>query len=484
MDLEPVESGALSAPAPVRRRRPGRWVPAGVAVVMALGAIGVAVRGDDEGPGTLQTATAPDDGAAAPVDVTEGGPTSTTGATDTTGGADPTTSSTGVKTSLTTRRAAPTNTTVRPSTTTTTAAAKVSGPGRGTVLNVDRAGVWAIDLATGTLQRLADAAPFDVAGDFVLTAKGRNVFATPIGGGDTVLRYEAPSQGNPQFASGYTFDASRESVDWIDAGVDGSVVAGIFGPVVGPDGKDTARNGNYYLLSPSGQRVTTPYIHTSFAWSADGTKLAASSYATSPTSAPAPSMTPTSYTPPRGALVVLRPDGTVLHGPVDSPETQSLHGLAWAGDGRSVVWQNTSTGAVNRYDVGSGRFTVLPGKPQSVAIGLDGRVLTTRYVPENDTAVDFLDPVTGALTPFLPRGDYPSWSPDGKSVVVAVIPPPHYGNTPYPLAVVDAGGTTRFTVTIPDQLAFGQISSIQGPGYNRPQWSVSGRHLVFAAYPR
>jgi hypothetical protein len=463
---------------PAPRRRPFGKTAVLVAALVGLVGAGLALSGSDDRHPAAQTASAAQDPAAAPAEAIDADTTSTTAATGTTSSSDGPTSSTAKPATVTTHRVAPTSTTTRPPSTTTT-----SGPARGVVLSADQPGIWVADLETGTLRRAAaEAGPFDIAGDFVLTAKGRKVFATPLGGGDTVLRYEAPSQGNPQFSSGYTFDPSREAVDTIDAGADGSAVVGVFGPVIAPDGTTVGRNGNYFLLNPSGQRVMTPFIQ-SWAWSADGTRLAITSFAaTSPP--PIPSTSSTTTPPaPHGTIVVLKPDGSVVHGPVDAPETQTVSNLRWAGDGRSLLFD--TNGTIRRYDLGSGRFTLLPGQPSSAEVGLDGRILTTRYVPQNDSAVDFLDPVTGARTPFLPRGQSPGWSPDGKSVLVAVVPPPAYGNTPYPLTVFDTAGTARFTMASPDQLVFGRPAPLNvGPHPAGPQWSISSRYVVFGAYPR
>lgn len=460
MEIEPLEPGALPDLMPVRRRRPIRLalVLAGVTVVAG---IGMAISGDGDLPPTVETASRPKE--PEPPSIAPAIPVDPTTTTEVTLG---TTSSAASASTTTTRPAAPTPTTARPPTTTATRPS--SGPTRGVVLTADQPGVWVADLAAGSPRRVADAGPFDVAGDVILTAKGREVFATPLAGGDTVLRYETPSQGDP----------GREKVEWIDAGVDGSAVVGIFAPISGGSG------GNFFLRDPSGREVATEYISTTFAWSVDGTKVAVTSFAYPP--APTIGTPPTgSWSLPRQTLLVLDSEGTVLHGPTDADEVYGLSELRWAGDGGSVVFRGASGGPLYRWDLAGGGFSVLPPKAQSVDIGPDGRILTTRSFPQNDMAVDFLDPVTGALKPFIARGDRPSWSPDGRSVLVAAIPPPHYGNTPYPLTIFDTAGSARFTITIPDRLAFGQGDEGYRSQYPQgPQWSVSSRYVVFAVYPR
>jgi Tol biopolymer transport system component len=283
-------------------------------------------------------------------------------------------------------------------------------------------------------------------------------------------------------SSGYTVDLSQETVDWIETGSDGSAVVGVFAPLIGPDGKTAGKNGNYWLLSPTGEKILPEHdLSTTFEWSPDGTKLAMTSYAKFQPSDP-PTMTPTTTTsPPKRTLVVIGRDGKTLHGPFQGTQVDGINSLQWAGDGQSLV-VNSGSG-FGRFDISNGRFDMIPGQAASLDIGRDGRIIASGYV-NNESSVFLIDPVTGATTPFAKRGTDPSWSPDSRSVVLGDLPPRYRDSSPSSLVVLDAGGTPRYTVTVPGHLTFGRTSRSIRDGFPAPQWAQSGRHLVVVVHPR
>ncbi len=466
MELEP-SAVPRPSPSPVRRRR------CRLAVVIALTLITVAglaaLNRDDNAPVSLQTAGDSEPGLPTTVTTAAAG-TSTTSAVS-----EPVTSTSG-STKPTATTARPTSSTTAPASTSTTTAP----PFAGTVLAVEQPGIWVVDLTTGSLRRIADAGPFDVAGDFILTARDRQVYATPVAGGDAVYRYDAPSQGNQQMSSGYTVDLSRESVEWIEAASDGSAVLGVFAPLVGPDGQTAGRNGTFSLVRPNGEKVVPEHwLSTNFEWSPDGTKLALTSYAKVSMTDP-PTMTPTTSSPPKSTLVVVGPDGKTLHGPVQGPQVDGVTTLQWAGDGRALV-TNAAGGGFNRFDLSSGTFQLLPGQASSLDVGPDGRIVASRYV-NNEPGVVLVDPVTGAITPFAKRGTDPRWSPDGRSVLLADASPTKGAMPRSSFVVTDAGGLPRYTLTAPENLRLGSAIRVTSDRYPAPQWAQAGRYLVVVAH--
>jgi TolB protein len=109
---------------------------------------------------------------------------------------------------------------------------------------------------------------------------------------------------------------------------------------------------------------------------------------------------------------------------------------------------------------------VLPQRPSE----LQGRALVTTSIRTNDTEVFIVDPVTGDAFNLTkaPRSEerYPSWSPDGRRVVVTSN---RDSAETFDLYIVDADGRNLRRLT---RLAKGSIAYW-------PSWTANGTWIYF-----
>jgi DNA-binding winged helix-turn-helix (wHTH) protein/Tol biopolymer transport system component len=91
-------------------------------------------------------------------------------------------------------------------------------------------------------------------------------------------------------------------------------------------------------------------------------------------------------------------------------------GASWLGDGKSLVMSSPEWKELRTLDVASGGIAPLPGseRMQGTLLSPSGRYLIGST--EEGTSFELLDRKTGRRSQFADDGNYPSWSPDERSV--------------------------------------------------------------------
>jgi hypothetical protein len=306
------------------------------------------------------------------------------------------------------------------------------------------------------VRRLADAGPFDVAGDNVLLTRGMSVYEVPAAGGEPVLRYTVPSLAG----SSVTIDPASEAITMIEAAPDGSAVVASLVPVLNADGQKVGATGGTALVDPTGA-IRSRDLNGMVEWSDDGSLLAVADY--------------------RG-LRALRPDGAVAWGPV-AMGTPTPNRLTWAADNGSLAWEVDAHRLV-RYDIASGGLQEIPALWRHIDFGPDGRAIGQRLPPPDWTGfthpgVAVWDPATGAATPFTPGGYDAVWSPGGSKVWMLDAPLSGGDDgSHFSIRIYDAGAGRIMAVGLRGGLSFGREINDPRGGPPIPGWAAGDRHLV------
>jgi hypothetical protein len=312
------------------------------------------------------------------------------------------------------------------------------------VVTIGEPGIYSLDVITGALVRIGDAAPFDVATDHVLTVRGGDVVATPAGGGPSSVRYTYPL-------------VDGERLEWIKAAPDGTALLRTAKPEYG------GSTLNFALVSRTGVVRTKDLVGSEFEWSGDGSVLVVFNW--------------------QGATGV-RPDGTTAWGPLPAPESL-ISAMRVSHDGSYIVGGFNANKA-KALEVASGQWSDVGAIWPGGSFGTGRRLLAQQAPPPNwsgfgAVAVVVFDPVTGAVQPYASGGSEPVWAPDEGHAVLLGEPLDHkttsFGN--YSFTVRDRVGTARWTLSAPGH-RFGRDNDSHGGGVVilGPQWTSDSRYLV------
>jgi hypothetical protein len=332
---------------------------------------------------------------------------------------------------------------------TTAAASGTAAPGVGVVVTVPSRGIYSFDLATGTLVRLAEVTPFDVAGDRLLLTSGTTVSAVPVTGGERRDLYTL---------------SGGERIDWLEAAPDATAVVKLSTPMRGPDGRETGAQIVQPLIAPDGQVRVADLSGAEFEWSADGRTLVNFNYQ---------------------GFRGYRPTGEVAWGPIASPESIMMS-LRVSSDAAAVTGQFNSH-VVRLLDVATGQWSET-GVWRDVSFGPGGRLLGQPAPPpgwdgRRPLGIVIWSPQDGSQTSLAPSGSEPVWAPTGEHAVILDAPLVGKNDgSSYSLRVRAIDGSPRFTLSAPG-LLFGRDTNAHnaGPGIAGPQWTADGRYLVVAA---
>jgi len=356
---------------------------------------------------------------------------------------------------------------LRPSvvTTSTTTAARDQ---IGKVVNLPGVGLWVLDVDTASLRRLRDPAPASLSGASVFFAEGRDVSSMPLAGGPAIHRYTVPDfMSDSWVAPPYKIDHSRERVTGIEMSPDGHAAVYVQAPTV-PNGGIV---GDSALLDPSGKQIALLDNDWPYQWTSDGTALVAWKAG--------------------AGLEAIRPDGSLLWGPVPNNQVYPRH-LRVSRDGSTVLLSSSSNvmgaeGDVWRFDVRALAFTHMQELRGTPAFAPDGRIIAPRgpaaggTTPEIKDDVIF-DPRSGRVTTYAFPGDSGAWSSSPDRIVSfgpGLHPPQSQPTFRLLTAQADAVLTldAHTLCVAPTQEGGGSASGWWAP----PTWSVDGKSILFTA---
>ena len=319
-------------------------------------------------------------------------------------------------------------------------------------------GVYVLDAVSGSVRRLADRPyPFDVAGSSVLIAKGLDVYAAPVAGGDAVRRYRMSK--SPVFQDYATkVDLSRERIVFLEAAPDGraTVTAGV-----------PTRDGNGWMINtrivgPTGAVLLDNLDTHETEWSDDGERVALYDW--------------------RG-ISIHRADGTAVR----TLAVEDYRDLRWMADGSALLGVANSGAAVRRINTTSGATAAVAGLTEVADPGPGGRIAgvnSRSQAPDefSSPGIGVYDPGTNATRPVVSSGSWTSWSLGGSRLAVLDRPVWRPGDPEGPrqwhLRVHSTGGALQHKVMPAPGLSLPFVHERSGPSWAGPQWS-GDRYVAF-----
>jgi hypothetical protein len=316
-------------------------------------------------------------------------------------------------------------------------------------------GLYSYDVVSGTLRRLLDRpTAFDVRGEEVVFGDRLHLLSVPVYGGRTTSVYHVSP--TPSFANhGDSFDLTRESIAAVELSPDGRAAVTQVAP-----GEPGSMILTTRLLSASGAAVVE-LDGMDYEWSHDGAYLADTNW--------------------QETLVFDRSNRVVQ----TLPPIGLYRGVRWEPGGKALL--SASGVGVHRYDLATGRETLLDGVTLPIEVHADGRIVGMNppsMAPDefSSSGIGIYDPRSGQARSIVPSGRGATWSVDGTRLAVSDKPVwrPGMGET-FPswfLRVHDvASGALQHTVTPSPHLRIVPPGE-GGVPWPPPQWSGS-RYVVF-----